>query len=113
MTSNIISSSLNIHATPFSVPHYSLPSLPSIDVKGAMIQRVIDWGFSSSIVKYVREIMNEWYSGTTINGILNIWEKKTIPLICQQIPLNILTYNVQGWGTRALESIDLIFKTDS
>ncbi|CAF1497044.1 unnamed protein product, partial [Adineta steineri] len=31
----------------------------------------------------------------------------------QQIPLHVLSYNVHGWGTRALEAIDLIFKTDS
>jgi hypothetical protein len=32
---------------------------------------------------------------------------------CPPLPLNVLTYNVQGWGTRAFESVELIFQTDS
>lgn len=50
---------------------------------------------------------------THLNGVLGRWKRKTAPITCQQIPLNILTYNVQGCGTRALEPVELIFKTDS
>ncbi len=96
---------LVVHAIPFS--------LFATDVKSAMIQRVTNWGFPPSIAKYVGMIMNEWYSGNTLNGILDLSERKSPSITCQQIPLNVLTNNVQGWGTIALEAIDLIFKTYS
>ncbi|CAF3332049.1 unnamed protein product [Rotaria socialis] len=57
--------------------------------------------------------MNEWLSGNTINGILSLWETPTNHSKCQQNPLCILNYNVQGWGTRALEAVELIFNSDS
>ncbi|CAF4174646.1 unnamed protein product, partial [Adineta steineri] len=78
-----------------------------------MIQRVVDWGFSPKVIKNVKEIINEWFSGSTLNGVLNVWERSTVTIENQQIPLHVLSYNVHGWGTRALEAIDLIFKTDS
>ena len=112
MASNPVSFQLNVHASPFVTfsypPHFS--SL--IDVKGAVIQRVIDWGFPPDVVRYVSTIMSEWYSGNTLNGVLTSWERETNHSTCQQIPLNVLTYNVQGWGTRGLESVELIFKAD-
>lgn len=40
-------------------------------------------------------------------------EKNSSPQATQFIPLNVLTYNVHGWGTRALEGISLIFEVDS
>ncbi|CAF4607151.1 unnamed protein product, partial [Rotaria magnacalcarata] len=57
--------------------------------------------------------MSEWFSGNTINGILSLWETPTNHSKCQQHPLNILNYNVQGWGTRALEAVERIFNSDS
>ncbi|CAF1240192.1 unnamed protein product [Rotaria magnacalcarata] len=57
--------------------------------------------------------MSEWLSGNTINGILSLWETPTNHSKCQQNPLSILNYNVQGWGTRALEAVELIFNSDS
>ncbi|CAF5063505.1 unnamed protein product, partial [Rotaria magnacalcarata] len=51
---------------------------------------------------------------TTVTGnVLTQWENNPCPLSNQFIPLNVLTYNVQGWRTRALEVMDLIFKVDS
>ncbi|CAF4121009.1 unnamed protein product, partial [Rotaria magnacalcarata] len=55
----------------------------------------------------------EWYSNSTLDSVLTKWENNPSHLSNQFIPLNILTYNVQGWGTRALEVMDLIFKVDS
>ncbi|CAF1642094.1 unnamed protein product [Rotaria magnacalcarata] len=31
----------------------------------------------------------------------------------QAVPLNILFYNVEGWGTRYLEVVDLVYKVDA
>ncbi|CAF4138053.1 unnamed protein product [Rotaria magnacalcarata] len=58
-------------------------------------------------------VQEEWYSNSTLDSVLTKWENNPCPLPNQFIPLNILTYNVQGWGTRALEVMDLIFKVDS
>ncbi|CAF1296192.1 unnamed protein product, partial [Rotaria magnacalcarata] len=55
------------------------------------------------------QIMSSWVQ----DSVLTQWENNPCPLSNQFIPLNVLTYNVQGWGTRALEVIDLIFKFDS
>ncbi|CAF0993425.1 unnamed protein product, partial [Adineta ricciae] len=82
-------------------------------VKGAMLQKVIDWGFPPRTVKYVKKIIDEWYAGKTMNGLLDLWEAKLTPAISHQAPLNILTYNVEGWGSRDLETIEMIANTDS
>ncbi|CAF4237971.1 unnamed protein product [Rotaria magnacalcarata] len=58
-------------------------------------------------------VQEEWYSNSTLDSVLTKWENNPCPLPNQFIPLNVLTYNVQGWGTRALEVMDLIFKVDS
>ncbi|CAF1494423.1 unnamed protein product [Rotaria magnacalcarata] len=55
------------------------------------------------------QIMSSWVQ----DSVLTQWENNPCPLSNQFIPLNVLTYNVQGWGTRALEVMDLIFKVDS
>ncbi|CAF4219992.1 unnamed protein product, partial [Rotaria magnacalcarata] len=55
----------------------------------------------------------EWYSNSTLDSVLTKWKNNTCPLSNQSIPLNVVTYNVQGWGTRALEVVDLIFKVDN
>ncbi|CAF3665277.1 unnamed protein product, partial [Rotaria sp. Silwood1] len=31
----------------------------------------------------------------------------------KKVPLNILCYNVEGWGTRHLEVVDLVYKVDA
>ncbi|CAF4651832.1 unnamed protein product, partial [Rotaria sp. Silwood2] len=58
-------------------------------------------------------ILKEWFSNSTLNKVLSDWEQRSCPITSQFTPLNILTYNVQGCGTRALEVMDLIFKVDS
>ncbi|CAF1411737.1 unnamed protein product, partial [Adineta steineri] len=71
------------------------------------------WNFPSRIQKKVLEVLSEWYASHTLNSIRCEWEKKTNPSSSQNVPLNILSYNVEGWGTRSLEVTDLIFKVDS
>lgn len=104
---------LNVNAPPFFVSFCNSGSLSYVDVKGTVIRKVIDWGFPVKMVQKIEEIINEWFSGITLNSVLKLWEKKTTRTIGLQSPLNILTYNVQGWGSRVLESIELIFKTDT
>ena len=107
----IISNSLSPVLNTESSPLYPFHS--HIDVKGFVVQKVIDWGFPSSVIRYTTEIMNEWYSGNTLYDVLGLWETKKTPSSCQQSSLKVLTYNVQGWETRALEVLESIFLTDS
>ncbi|CAM4985687.1 unnamed protein product [Rotaria socialis] len=55
------------------------------------------------------QIMFSWVQ----DSVLTKWKNNSYPLSNQFIPLNVLTYNVRDWGTRALELMDLIFKVDS
>ncbi|CAF3609132.1 unnamed protein product [Rotaria socialis] len=55
------------------------------------------------------QIMFSWVQ----DNVLTKWKNNSYPLSNQFIPLNVLTYNVRDWGTRALELMDLIFKVDS
>ena len=118
-------SQLNVHAIPFFSPP-PLPrsckinssstnnfSLDEVDVSTVMIQRVTGWGFSSKIVDQVKGIIGEWFSNRTLNAVMSEWEREGEIRSIEQIPLQILSYNVQGWGTRAIETIEMMFKTDS
>ncbi|CAF1370057.1 unnamed protein product [Adineta ricciae] len=89
------------------------PAFPITDVKGSVVQRVIDWGFPRSFVNTISEILEEWYGNNTLHGVFEIWEKKKQKFISQKSPLNILLYNVEGWGSRSLETVELICKSDS
>lgn len=116
-------SQLNVHATQFfphsSHLHFNLGlhtnSFPTddINVSTAMIKRVIGWGFSPKIVEHVEKVIREWFSSNTLNRVLREWERKEEVGSTQQIPLQVLTYDVQGWGRRAIETTVLIFNTDS
>ena len=76
----------NVYAAPF-LPSLASPSSTKTDVKDTVVQKVMDWGFSPNIVKYATEIINEWYSGNTLNGVLSQWERQIVPRIGQLIPL--------------------------
>ncbi|CAF3407164.1 unnamed protein product [Rotaria socialis] len=97
--------------SPITLISFSSSSL--VDVKSEVIRKAIDWGFPFKVVQYVSSIMSECFSGYTLNSILSLWEPPTNHSQCQRNPLNRLNYNVQGWGTRALEAVELIFNSDS
>ncbi|CAF1229558.1 unnamed protein product [Rotaria magnacalcarata] len=78
-----------------------------------MIQKVIDWGFKPNIVKCISKILDDWFSNSTLNGILMNWEKSNQIVKPHMTPLNVLAYNTQGWGSRATEVIEFIFNSDS
>ena len=58
-------------------------------------------------------LLEEWYSNSTLDQVLSSWEVNLCRAVAEFMPLNVLTYNVQGWGTRAPEAMDLIFKVES
>ena len=56
-------------------------------------------------------LLDEWYSGRTLNSVLQQWERVSVVSSKNQIEtIKILCYNVQGWYTRALEVIELVYK---
>ncbi|CAF4695203.1 unnamed protein product [Rotaria socialis] len=58
--------------------------------------------------------LNEWYSGRTLNTVLEEWEKVGIASLRNQKEyIKILCYNVEGWGTRAVEAIDLVYEVQA
>ena len=72
------------------------------------------WDFSISDQKLIISLVSEWYSDRSLNSVLSQWEK-TNPSIPNSVnvPLKILCYNVQGWGSRALETIELVYRTEA
>ncbi|CAF1676583.1 unnamed protein product [Rotaria magnacalcarata] len=61
----------------------------------------------------ILNVLNEWYSSKSLNSVLNQWEnnRKTIHSRTN-VPLKLICYNVEGWGTRAPEVIELVYKTE-
>jgi hypothetical protein len=104
---------LNVNAVPFYPSFPSSSFLKTTQPLDEALQRMTSWKFPSRTQKKVLEILREWFANNTLNGILCEWEKNSNPSSTQITPLNILSYNVQGWGTRALEVMDLVFKVDS
>ena len=98
---------LRPEAKPFS------PSLTANPKESAMNQ-LCQWGFQDKDQNIVDRILTEWFAAGTLENILTQWEN--IPrkeIESDQIPLNILCYNVQGWGSRNLEVIDIVYKIEA
>ncbi|CAF4559597.1 unnamed protein product, partial [Rotaria magnacalcarata] len=56
----------------------------------------------------------EWFTSGTLENILLQWENNSTKEIqIERTPLNILCYNVQGWGSRCLEVIDIVYKVEA
>ncbi|CAF3324780.1 unnamed protein product [Rotaria socialis] len=71
-------------------------------------------GFHVNDQKVVDEVLSEWFTADTLDNILTQWENKTQKKVeIEQISLNILCYNVQGWGSRSLEVIDIVYKIEA
>ncbi|CAF3395743.1 unnamed protein product [Rotaria socialis] len=72
------------------------------------------WNLTEKDKEFTRCLLDEWYSGSTLSSVLQQWEEhnnKYLP--SEKVPLNILCYNVEGWGTRYLEVVDLVYKIDA
>ena len=82
--------------------------------KEQVIHQLRTWNFSPKDQKIVSLLLDEWYSGRTLNSVLQQWERVTVVSSKNQIEiLKILCYNVQGWYTRALEVIELVYKVQT
>ncbi|CAF4976787.1 unnamed protein product, partial [Rotaria magnacalcarata] len=82
--------------------------------KDEAMHRLKTWNFPTKDQKLVLSLLDEWYTGRTLNTILEGWEHVGIAsLRNQQEYIKILCYNVEGWGTRAVEAIDLVYKAQA
>ncbi|CAF3826781.1 unnamed protein product [Rotaria sp. Silwood1] len=78
------------------------------------MHRLKTWNFSSKDQKLVLSLLDEWHSGRTLNTVLVQWENVGIARSQNQKEnIKILCYNVEGWGMRALEAVDLIYKVQA
>jgi hypothetical protein len=101
-------SSLNIFASTFFPPICQRNQSSHQD---QVIDQLSSWNLSTKVQSLVSSVLNEWYSGRTLNSILQHWERISVaPVSNQAEGLKILCYNVEGWKTRALEVIDLVYK---
>ena len=72
------------------------------------------WNFTEKDKEFTRCLLDEWYSGRILSLVLQQWEENTNKYQpSEKVPLNILCYNVEGWGTRYLEVVDLVYKVDA
>ena len=102
-----VSLKLKIDAKPF------FPS-QMISLKDTAMNQFLQWGFQTKDHKLVDEILLEWFTAGTLENILTQWESIAPKEVeKEEIPLIILCYNVQGWGSRSLEVIDIVYKTDA
>ena len=92
------------------------PFFPSqtTNLKEAAMNQFCQWGFQAKDQKLVNEVLSEWFIAGTLENILSQWENITPKeVVKEQIPLNILCYNVNGWGSRSLEVIDIVYKIEA
>jgi dissimilatory sulfite reductase (desulfoviridin) alpha/beta subunit len=77
------------------------------------LERLKQCKFSEKDTKQLSIPLGEWYSSSTLDKVLTCWEKygdqTKILDKRQQVPLTFVSYNVQGWATRGLEVLDLIY----
>ncbi|CAM4884716.1 unnamed protein product [Rotaria socialis] len=82
--------------------------------KDEAMHRLKTWNFSTKDQKLVLSLLDEWYSGRTLITVLEEWEKVGIAFLRNQKEyIKILCYNVEGWGTRAVEAIDLVYEVQA
>ncbi|CAF4993517.1 unnamed protein product, partial [Rotaria magnacalcarata] len=78
------------------------------------MKQFCQWGFQEKDQKLVEKILVEWFTSGTLENILLQWENNSTKEIqIERTPLNILCYNVQGWGSRCLEVIDIVYKVEA
>ena len=82
--------------------------------KETAMSQFCQWRFQVKDQKLVDKVLSEWFAAGTLENILSEWENITSKEVTkEQIPLNILCYNVQGWGSRSLEVIDIVCEAEA
>jgi hypothetical protein len=68
-------------------------------------------------IRHISIVLEEWYATTTIGTLLERWEKvgedANRTQNVQNNALSFCLFNVQGWGSRSLEVLDLIHQAQA
>ncbi|CAF4625812.1 unnamed protein product, partial [Rotaria sp. Silwood2] len=84
----------------------------SINVLESEKLRLRQRGFNEKECNQLTVYLNEWYSSSTLDQVMTVWEthgeKEKNRHSEEHIPLTFLSYNVQGLATKGLEVLDLI-----
>ncbi|CAF1337379.1 unnamed protein product [Rotaria sordida] len=97
-------------ATPWKLASAQPPKITNMNGSDDTAKMLL----SAKDEKLVDKVLTEWFTAGTLENILTKWENITPKEIeKEQTPLNILGYNVQGWGSRSLEVIDIVLKVDA
>lgn len=104
---SITFSNLRAEAKPFY-------PLNTINRKELAMCQIRQCGFKAKDQTLIEEILSEWLMAGTLEKVLKQWENITSKESeRERVPLNILCYNVQGWGSRSLEVTEIIFKIEA
>ena len=100
---------LNPLALPFVVKNSSL-----LNQTEQAMHQLERWNFATNDKRLAGQLLNEWYSSRSLNAVLNQWEINNKTVINNfNKPFKLLCYNVEGWGTRALEVIELVYQLEA
>ena len=107
-------SSFKVSLDPLALPFFS-KNIYSVNPIEQALQYLRQWNFSLGDQTLMFEILKEWYSSKSLNTVLSRWENYNKMFVHNNVkePIKLLCYNVEGWGTRALEAIDLVYKTEA
>ena len=84
------------------------------DPKATSMNQLYQWGFQEKDRKIMDKVPTEWFAGGTLELTLKRWESSCHKEVqSEQIPLSILCYNVQGWGSRCLEVVDIVYRVET
>lgn len=104
---SITASQLRVDANPFFPTQKANP-------KETAMNQFRRWGFQEKEQKHIGKVLEEWYTAGTLENVFRQWESaSSLETHKEIVSLNILCYNVQGWGARSLEVIDLIYKEEA
>ena len=104
---SILNSNLRVDAKTF------FPSLIA-NPKGTAMNQFCQWSFKAKDQKLVDKVPSEWFAAGTLANIFSHWENIASKEVTkEQISLNILCYNVQGWGSRSLDVIDIVYEVEA
>jgi hypothetical protein len=107
-------SSFKLSLDPLALPFFSKNPHYVNPIEQALHQLGL-WNFSLGDQKLVFEILKDWYSSKSLNSVLSQWENNNNIVEDKSVkePIKLLCYNVEGWGTRALEAIELVYKLEA
>jgi hypothetical protein len=84
------------------------------NLKERAMNQFCQWRFQVKDQKLVDGVLAEWFTAGTLGNILTQWKNVNLKEIQkEQVPLNILCYNVQGWGSRSLEAMTIAYKVEA